>query len=110
MAVPEELRANTVRLCQALEWCRAHLFGGSVIHVNSGYRTPAFNQAIGGAKHSQHMLAAAADVTVAGHSPLEVQQLVTQAVAAGALALGGIGSYETFTHFDVGPAGRRWRG
>lgn len=32
------------------------------IHVTSGYRSPALNAAIGGAKNSQHMLGQAADI------------------------------------------------
>ena len=33
------------------------------IHVNSGYRCPALNKAVGGAPASQHMLGEAADIT-----------------------------------------------
>ena len=37
---------------------------GYPIHVNSGYRCPALNEAIGGAKNSQHMKGMAADITM----------------------------------------------
>lgn len=33
------------------------------IHINSGFRTPEINKAIGGAKNSQHCLGIAADIT-----------------------------------------------
>lgn len=33
------------------------------IHVNSGFRTPDINKAIGGAKNSQHCLGMASDIT-----------------------------------------------
>ena len=36
---------------------------GKPIHVNSGYRCPALNKAVGGSKTSQHMLGLAADIT-----------------------------------------------
>ena len=36
---------------------------GKPIHVNSGYRCPALNKAVGGVPHSQHMLGEAADIT-----------------------------------------------
>ena len=36
---------------------------GAPIHVNSGYRCPALNKAVGGAPASQHMLGEAADIT-----------------------------------------------
>jgi len=42
-----------------LEPCREIL---GPIHVTSGYRSPALNQAIGGAKNSQHMEGEAADI------------------------------------------------
>lgn len=37
---------------------------GKPIFVNSGYRSPALNKALKGAKKSQHMLGLAADITV----------------------------------------------
>lgn len=37
---------------------------GYPIHVNSGYRCPALNEAVGGAKNSQHMKGMAADITL----------------------------------------------
>ena len=37
---------------------------GKPIHVNSGYRCPALNKAVGGAAASQHMKGEAADITV----------------------------------------------
>ena len=36
---------------------------GAPIHVNSGYRCPALNKAVGGVPASQHMLGQAADIT-----------------------------------------------
>ena len=36
---------------------------GAPIHVNSGYRCPALNKAVGGVPASQHMLGEAADIT-----------------------------------------------
>lgn len=46
---------------------------GKPIIVNSGYRSPALNRAVGGAAHSQHLLGEAADITagsVAGNRRL----------------------------------------
>lgn len=34
------------------------------IHINSGFRTPALNNAIGGARNSQHMKGEAADIRI----------------------------------------------
>ncbi len=46
---------------------------GAPIHVTSGYRSPAVNKAVGGARNSQHLLGEAADITVnsrEGHKKL----------------------------------------
>ena len=37
---------------------------GGPIHVNSGYRCPALNKAVGGTPYSQHQRGEAADITV----------------------------------------------
>ena len=42
--------------------------------INSAYRTPAHNKAVGGATGSQHVKGTAADIVVAGAAPLEVAQ------------------------------------
>ena len=60
------------RLCiRVLEPVRLH-FGP--VRVTSGYRSPAVNAAIGGAKSSQHVMGEAADFTVPGVSNLDVCQ------------------------------------
>jgi zinc D-Ala-D-Ala carboxypeptidase len=57
---PAQVRANLVRLCaDLLEPARA-LVGR--LRVNSGYRCPALNSAIGGSKTSAHMDGLAADI------------------------------------------------
>lgn len=49
---------------------------GKPIRVNSGYRSPELNAAIGGSKSSQHMKGEAADVEVWGLSNLEFARLI----------------------------------
>jgi hypothetical protein len=56
---------NLKQLCEnVLEKIRIHF--GRPLNVNSGYRGPALNKAIGGAKNSQHMTGQAADIEIAG--------------------------------------------
>ena len=51
-------------LCErVLEPVRAHY---GPVHINSGYRGPALNKAVGGASASQHCLGQAADIEVSG--------------------------------------------
>ncbi|MEC4561265.1 D-Ala-D-Ala carboxypeptidase family metallohydrolase [Pseudomonas inefficax] len=73
---PAEARANLQLLCNSLEQVRA-LFGAPVI-VSSGYRSPAVNQRIGGARTSKHLQGLAADFTVFGVSPREVVRRVSE--------------------------------
>ena len=73
--------------------------------LNSGYRTRRRNATIeGAAANSQHIHGRAADVTM---TDVPHQDIRDAAEAAGA---NGIGRYPSFTHLDVGPGGRRWRG
>ncbi|MEM7422132.1 MAG: DUF882 domain-containing protein [Pseudomonadota bacterium] len=75
------------------------------IVLNSGYRTARRNRTIeGAAANSQHIHGRAADITVPGIANTAVHRTAS---AAGAH---GLGRYSTFTHIDVGPPGRRWRG
>ena len=71
------------------------------MEICSGYRTESYNQKVGGAAKSQHMLGMAADIAIAGISPLEVAEFLQP-------ASGGIGVYPTFTHVDVRAGRARW--
>ena len=44
------------------------------IFISSGYRPKELNRAIGGSATSAHVHGCAADISVVGHSPLEVAQ------------------------------------
>lgn len=85
-----------------LEVIRAH-FDKPVI-INSGYRTPAHNQNVGGSSGSKHMLGLAADIRLPGISPEEVARYADNELKAG-----GVGRYSSFTHVDVANY-RRWSG
>ncbi len=60
------------KLVKALERLRS-LIGDRPIIVHSGYRSPAYNQKVGGAKHSQHIHGKAADITVHGMTAGELE-------------------------------------
>jgi zinc D-Ala-D-Ala carboxypeptidase len=81
------------KLVELLQALRDHF--GARVAINSGYRSPAHNRAIGGAPASTHMNGTAADIVVAG--------VPTQRVADAArrLGAGGVKAYSTFTHVDV---------
>src|SRR5690554_4446602 len=82
-------------LLERLEALRARI--GMPIQVNSGYRCPEHNRAVGGAPKSQHMLGTAADIAVAGMDPPGLY------VAAHGAGFRGLFLYNTFVHVDVRP-------
>lgn len=95
---------NAYKLIDVLEWLRMEDGTASVL-VNSWYRDPKYNAAIGGVPHSMHLTLGAADVVKTGRTPSEVADILEGHPDAKLL---GIGRYRTFTHLDVrGMIGRR---
>jgi uncharacterized protein YcbK (DUF882 family) len=74
------------------------------LKVNSGYRTPEHNEAIGGAENSQHLLGKAADISLENlnYDADQMEELAEE------IGFDGIGKYETFVHLDVRGYDARW--
>lgn len=89
----EELLVAT-ELIETLEKIRNH-FNAPVI-INSGYRTPSWNNKVNGAPNSYHCKGMAADIVVKGHNSREVAKY-----ADSIMEKGGIIRYTNFTHIDV---------
>lgn len=100
---PEEwIPARLRLLCSQLEVIRAVF--DRPIEVISGYRSPAYNAKIGGARRSQHMEGRAADIRVEDMPAQKLYAAVLYLYERGALrALGGVGLYPDFVHVDVRP-------
>ena len=91
------------KLVSFLEDIRAH-FGGIPVHINSGYRCPKHNAAVGGASASRHMAGDASDLWIEGVSPHAVYEVANRLIGHE----GGVGEYATFTHIDVRGHKARW--
>ena len=78
--------------------------GGKAVTINSGYRSPEHNKAVGGVSNSQHVKGTAADIVVAGTGPLTVGQIAEYYLNT----KGGIGVYKSFTHVDTRANRSRW--
>lgn len=78
--------------------------GGKAVTINSGYRSPEHNAAVGGVSNSQHVKGTAADIVVDGTDPLTVGQIAEHFLNK----KGGIGVYQTFTHVDTRTTRSRW--
>lgn len=98
---PAEWIATRLRpLCEALEAIR-EACGGRAVTIVSGYRSPAQNTRVGGARQSQHVQGRAADIRVAGVAPAEVHRQILDLDRAGRIAIGGLGLYPSWVHVDV---------
>lgn len=78
--------------------------GGKAVTINSGYRSPEHNAAVGGVSNSQHVKGTAADIVVADTDPLTVGQIAEYYLNT----KGGIGVYKSFTHVDTRATRSRW--
>ncbi len=79
------------------------------LHVNSGYRSPNYNSTLeGAAQASNHQYGEAIDISSTGMTSAQLQAKVLELIAEGKMDDGGLGIYNTFIHYDVGGAGRRW--
>jgi hypothetical protein len=111
--MPAPVKANIMRLIENLNVLREVV--GAPIAITSGYRSPAHNATIGGAKESKHMEGMAADFQVAGMTPKQVHSKIEALIKEGKMHDGGLGLYERATgrggwiHYDIGES-RRWRG
>lgn len=104
--VPPELMQNVLKLAEQLQILRDNL--GESIHVNSGYRTTAYNKRVGGKPASQHLQAKAADITCKSKTPKQLAAYIEKLITAGTLKFGGIGVYPGFVHVDIRSSRARW--
>lgn len=93
---------DIVNLLQSI---RSH-FKKPVI-ITSAYRTAAYNASVGGSKDSNHVKGMAADIQIAGVSPVIVG-MYAQSLGAGGIGLYAYGTYTGFNHIDTRTVKYRW--
>lgn len=98
-------------LTVVLQCIREHF--GKAVTITSGYRTPAHNAKVGGAKSSQHLLGRAADIRVQGISVEDVAAYAERLMPD----WGGVGRYPVkagratgWVHVDTRAEKARWKG
>lgn len=79
---------------------------GKPIVINSGYRSPEHNAAVGGVQNSYHTLGLAADIRPLSKNAADLPEL--QKICDEMNKNGGVGFYDTFVHVDVRGERARW--
>lgn len=95
----KKLKLN-INLLLKLEDLRKAI-GDKPMIINSGYRCPIHNKAVGGIKNSEHLKGNAADIRVNSLTPNHIYKIADK-------MFNGVGLYNTFTHVDVGVNKYRW--
>jgi uncharacterized protein YcbK (DUF882 family) len=86
------------------------------VHINSGYRTRAYNASIGGASNSYHVYTEhdgndqAADIRCANGSPMQWHTFLAGIRRTKRNGKGGLGLYSNFVHVDIRDYKSDWRG
>lgn len=94
---------RAVLIATTFDEIRAAL-GAEPIHINSGFRTESYNEAVGGVDRSQHPQGRAIDIVHPTIAPRALFEEILRLYKAGDLEhLGGLGSYKQFVHLDVRP-------
>ena len=104
--MPIEVQLNIAELAIQLEIIRSHF--NAQITINSAYRSPEHNRKIGSNDSSQHILGKAADIVVKGVAPDDVYDAIEFLISEGLVKEGGLGRYNTFTHYDIRGTRARW--
>tara|TARA_R110000772_G_scaffold67579_2_gene150042 strand:+ start:13646 stop:13960 length:315 start_codon:yes stop_codon:yes gene_type:complete len=104
--MPANVKYNIEKLAEELQVLREVV--DSPIAINSAYRCPSHNKRIGGVTSSQHLLGKASDIVVKGHKPSDTHSLVESLMKDNVMAEGGLGKYNTFTHYDIRGNKARW--
>ena len=89
-------------LVEKLELLRAEL-GNQPLIINSAYRTPEHNKAIGGAENSLHMTGKAVDIAKVDDYDIDEMANIAEEVG-----FDGIGRYSWGIHVDVRGERARW--
>lgn len=92
-----------IRIAEVLEEIRV-MFGGRPIQINSWYRDPVTNSAVGGAEYSRHLTGDAVDFVIPGYHPYDVFDRLDPWWGS----RGGLASSTVFTHIDGRGYRARW--
>jgi len=102
----EQLEPNIVKLADSLQALRDHI--GKAVSINISYRPVWWELQNKRSGTSQHCLGKAADLVVKGMEPNDLADTIEKLIAEGKMSEGGLGRYNSFTHYDVRGTTARW--
>jgi uncharacterized protein YcbK (DUF882 family) len=105
--MPKDVLYNVQKVANQLQIIRDRV--NVPVKVNSAYRCLKHNKSIGSNDSSQHPKGNAVDIVIQGYTPNEVADLIEQLISDGDILQGGLGRYNTFSHYDIGHNGRKRR-
>ncbi len=108
-AAPQSVIVSYQRMAEVLEVLRAEV--KAPVSIISGYRCAKRNAAVGGASSSQHLVGAAVDIQVEGHTGQSLAALIEGLIALGKMPDGGLGTYSSkrlTCHYDLRRTKARW--
>ena len=103
--MPEFVKKNIIELAENLQVIRDVV---GKLNLTNAYRCKEHNADVGGATNSQHLKGKAADVKSKEYDVLEVSKIIEGLIKSEKIEQGGIGIYNTFTHYDVRGVRARW--
>ena len=104
--MPEDVMFEIQKLAAQLQTIRD--FIRKPVKLTNAYRCPKHNKAVGGVSNSQHILGKAADIQIKDLDTEEVYKTIGNLTEQGHILQGGLGKYNTFTHYDIRKTKARW--
>ena len=104
--MPKEVLINIQKLANQLQILRNKV--GVSVKINSAYRCIKHNKSIGGVSNSQHVLGKASDVVINGFKASKTFDSISELINDGDMLQGGLGAYDSFTHYDIRKTKARW--
>ena len=103
--MPDFAKKNVEKLAENLQVIRNAL---GRLDITNAYRCKPHNLDVGGSTNSQHLKGKAADIKSKTAGPKEIIQTIEALIKSEKIDQGGLGLYNTFTHYDTRGTRARW--